>query len=186
MKMNKKKPATGLIDFNAQDYNLVSEVEKRSGVNLSKCYHCRTCAGGCPFVQFMDYPPHAIHRLVQMGQRKEALNSSTIWICVGCNTCVVQCPMAIDIPLVMDALRQMALKEKIVSEPGILSFHKLLLDTVKRYGRSHKLEIMGLYKVLNRDFFSDIDIGLKMFLKRKLEILPSRIKNTKDRKKLFK
>jgi hypothetical protein len=41
------------------------------------------------------------------------------------------------------------------------------------------------YKLRRRDWFSDVAVGLKMFAKHKLEILPSRIRDMKTIKKLF-
>jgi len=134
----------------------------------------------------MDYPPNHVIRLVQLGMRKQALESSGIWICVGCNTCSVQCPNAIDIPAINDALREMAIEEGVsVGEPDILNFHREVLHSIERYGRTHKFEIMLRYKLRRRDWFSDASVGLKMFAKRKLELLPSRSKDVETIKSLF-
>jgi heterodisulfide reductase subunit C len=123
----------------------------------------------------MDYTPNAVIRLAQLGLRREALQSSGIWICVGCNTCAIQCPNAIDIPAFNDALRQMALEEGVpVAEPDILVFHEEVLRSIQRYGRTHKLEIMMRYKLRRKDWFGDMLVGVKMMLKRKLDFLPSR------------
>jgi heterodisulfide reductase subunit C len=134
----------------------------------------------------MDYPPNRVIRLAQLGLKKEALESSGIWICVGCNTCSVQCPQAIDIPAVNDALRQMAVEQGVkIAEPNILHFHQEVLNSIERYGRTHKFEIMLRYKLRRRDWFTDTAVGLKMFAKRKLELLPSRSKDMKTIKGLF-
>jgi heterodisulfide reductase subunit C len=114
---------------------------------------------------------------VQLGLRKEALECSTIWVCVACNTCSIQCPMAIDIAAVMDALRSMAVKDGIrIAEPDILNFHREVINSIERYGRTHKLEIMMRYKIRSRNWFQDMDIGLKMMAKRKLDLRPSRVR----------
>lgn len=147
-----------------------------SGLDFNRCFHCRCCANGCPFVEAMDYAPHAVFRLIQLGQIDEALRCGTIWICVACNTCSMQCPMGIDIPAVMDSLRHMAIARHIpVAEPDILNFHRQVLDSVQRYGRTHKLEIMMRYKLKTGDLLSDWQVGLKMLAKRKLDLTPSRI-----------
>jgi len=175
-----------LADISRRDPNFVKDVSRRAGVNVNLCWHCQSCAGGCPFVTAMDYPPNRVIRLAQLGMKKEALESSGIWICVGCNTCSVQCPQAIDIPAVNDALRQMAMEEDVrIAEPGILNFHQEVLISIERYGRTHKFEIMLRYKLRRRDWFTDSMVGLKMFAKRKLELLPSRIKDMKTIKGLF-
>jgi heterodisulfide reductase subunit C len=134
----------------------------------------------------MDYAPNRVIRLVQLGLRKEALESSGIWICVGCNTCSIQCPNAIDIPAINDALREMAIEEGVsVAEPDILNFHREVLHSIERYGRTHKFEIMLRYKLRRHDWFSDASVGLKMFAKRKLELLPSRSRDMETIKSLF-
>jgi len=73
-----------------------------------------------------------------------------------------------------------------VAEPDILKFHREVLNTIHRYGRTHKLEIMLRYKLHKRDWFSDMGVGMKMLTKRKLELLPSRVKHMKDIKDFFK
>jgi len=187
--MKNKHPATSsedFIDISHKDSSFANEVIHRCGVNFNQCWHCQSCAGGCPFVAAMDYPPNRVIRLVQLGLKKEALESTGIWICVGCNTCSIQCPNAIDIPAVNDALREMAIEEGVVvAEPDILNFHREVLNSIERYGRTHKFEIMLRYKLRQRDWFSDMAVGLKMFAKRKLDLLPSRSRDMKTIKALF-
>jgi heterodisulfide reductase subunit C len=175
-----------IVNLNQTDSDFVNEVIHNSGVDINKCWHCQTCAGGCPFVHAMDYPPNRVIRLVQLGLRKEALESSGIWICVGCNTCSIQCPNCIDIPAVNDALRQMAMAEGVeIAEPSILNFHQAVLQSIQRHGRTHKLEVMMRYKLKKNDWFSDMTLGMKMFARRKLELLPSKSKNIAEIKRLF-
>ena len=187
--MKKPESPTNLIDFSKipqQDLRFAKKVTQRSEVDINLCWHCRSCAGGCPFVQAMDYPPNHIIRYVQLGLKQEALKSSGIWICVGCNTCSIQCPNAIDIPAVNDTLRQMAMEAGVVvAEPNILHFHQAVLQSIERYGRTHKLEVMLRYKLKKHDWFADMAVGMKMFAKRKLELLPSRNTNISDIRRLF-
>lgn len=167
-----------------QDFSVL--VENLSGINLNRCMQCKTCTNGCPFVEGMDYSPNQVLRLVQLGMEKEALESSTIWVCVGCNTCSSICPMAIDIPGIMDALRHQTMKQGIeIAEPDILHFHEEVMNTVEKYGRTHKLEIMMRYKLKTRDLLSDMGMGLKMLKKRKLDLTPSRIKDKSAIGKIF-
>ena len=143
-----------------------------------RCYHCRCCGSGCPFISAMDYPPNSVIRLLQFGKLDDALSCSTIWVCVACNTCAMECPMAIDIPAMMDQLRQLAVQNRAtVAEPDVLRFHQTVLDSVERYGRTHKLEIMMRFKLTTRRWLQDWQAGLKMLAKRKLDLLPSRIKH---------
>ena len=173
-------------DSDSPNQQFMSRVIERSGVNPGLCWHCNCCAGGCPFVEAMDYHPNGVIRLVQLGYKKEALESSSIWICVGCNTCSVECPQAIDIPAIMDALRQIAMEEDVdIAEKDILNFHKEVLNSIKQYGRTHKLEIMFRYKLKQRKIFSDMEIGLKMLAKRKLDLTPSKVKGIESIRQFF-
>jgi heterodisulfide reductase subunit C len=52
-------------------------------------------------------------RLVQLGQREDALHSKTIWLCASCYTCMSRCPRGVDLSKVMEALRQMVLRSRI-------------------------------------------------------------------------
>lgn len=127
----------------------------------------------------MDYLPNEVIRMLQFGMIDDVLRSSTIWTCVACNTCSAQCPMAIDIPAMMDVMRQMAVERNLaVAEPDVLAFHKEIMRSIHKYGRTHKLEIMLRFKLKTRRFFSDAQTGLRMLAKRKLDLTPSRVKDT--------
>jgi len=186
MKNNVHNQSKSLIKATDLDRNFAVAVGRRSGVSFLRCLHCRSCSGGCPFNQAMDYAPHEVIRLVQLGLRREALECSSIWICVGCHTCTIQCPMAIDISAFMDSVSQIALEEEaVVAEPDIFNLHKEVLHSIERYGRAHKLEIMLRYKVKKRAWLEDLDVGLKMLAKRKLDLRPSKVKNIGEITKLF-
>ncbi len=168
------------------DFRFSDEIKKQSGTDFRSCLQCRSCSGGCPFSEHMDYMPNGVMRLVQLGLKREALSCNTIWICVGCHTCTIQCPMAIDIPGVMDILRQKALDEGVeVPEPDILSFHREVLGSIERHGRTHKLEIMFRYKLKKLDFLSDLNVGVRMLAKRKLDLTPSRVEHIEEIRKMF-
>ena len=56
-----------------------------------------------------------------------------------------------------------------------------LADQIKEV----KLEIMMRYKMIQRDWFSDLNTGFKMFTKHKLELMPSKVKNPDAIRNLF-
>jgi heterodisulfide reductase subunit C len=162
------------------------DLDQRLGDEYHRCFHCRACGNGCPFIKAMDLPPHHVIRLLQFGLIDEALASGTIWVCVACNTCSMECPMAIDIAALMDHLRHLAIeKGAVVAEPDVLKFHQTVLDSVSRYGRTHKLDIMIRYKLTTRTWLQDWQVGLKMLAKRKLDLLPSRVKQMDAIKALY-
>jgi heterodisulfide reductase subunit C len=58
----------------------------------------------------MDLLPSQVIRMAQLGM-EEVLESNTIWICASCLTCVARCPKGVDLPRLMEALRQISLRE---------------------------------------------------------------------------
>ncbi|MEW5735607.1 MAG: 4Fe-4S dicluster domain-containing protein [Thermodesulfobacteriota bacterium] len=175
-----------LIFLPRENKGFAREVARRSGNPFSVCYTCLTCTCACPFVHAMDHPPVSILRMTLLGREAEVLNSNTIWLCVGCNSCAEACPQGVDTPAVMDALRQMALERGIaVPEPQVLAFHREVLSSIESYGRTHKLAVMAGYKIKTRDFFTDADVGLKMFLKGKLDLLPSKVEDVESIRRIF-
>jgi heterodisulfide reductase subunit C len=154
--------------------------------NINRCWHCWTCGSGCPFSDHMDLLPNQVLRLVQLGLRKEVLGCRTIWLCVGCHTCSCQCPNSIDIAAVMDALRQLAIREGISApEKDIYKFHRYVYKSIQRHGRLNKLEAMIQFKVGSGDLFSDMPAGLKMFTRGKLEIFPQNVKRRNELDRIF-
>ena len=185
--LNPDAPGAPRIVESQPRRSLAAEVIERSATNLSRCYHCQACTNGCPFFRAMDYHPNQVLRLVQYGMREPVLGCKTIWICVGCHTCSSQCPMNINIAAVMEVLRQMAVEEGVaIAKPDILDFHEEVMRSLERYGRAHKLGIMWRYKVRTRRWLSDVDVGLKMLAKRKLDLRPSRVKAIEEISDLFK
>jgi len=183
-------PATHSIKIEASpgpgQRDFISEVVERSGTDIRRCFHCQSCGGGCPVSQAMAYRPNGVIRLLQLGCVREALGSSDIWFCIGCNTCSMACPQAIDIAAFMDTLRQMAMQEGVsIAEPDILNFHTEVVNSIRRHGRTHKLEIMLRYKLRQLDMFSDMNLGLKMLAKRKLDLRPSKISDQRVMKRIF-
>ncbi len=164
----------------------LKEVSRRSGQSFNGCYQCLSCGGGCPVVEAMEYNPNQIIRMVQRGMRREVLESRAIWLCVGCYSCLSQCPNRVNIPAMMDALREMALESGVkVGEPGIMEFHRAFLGEVKRWGRVYELGLMMRYKLATRRLFQDIGVGLKMMGKGRMELLPSRVKDIKQVRRIM-
>lgn len=165
---------------------IIKDVVDRSGTDINRCIHCQSCGGGCPVSDAMTYRPNGIIRLFQLGFIQEALESSDIWFCIGCNTCSMACPQAIDIASMMDAVREMALQADVkIAEPDIFSFHTEVINSIERHGRTHKLEIMMRYKLRTRDLFSDVEVGLKMLAKRKLDLRPSKVDDRREIDAIF-
>jgi len=114
------------IQLNKGD--LESEVSDLSGQNVFGCYQCGTCSAGCPYVEDMDLTPDEVLRYIIL-DRKEVLNSKTIWLCSACFTCAERCPRDINITKVMEALRQIVLRHKI-DRSNVKKMSKKEMETI--------------------------------------------------------
>jgi heterodisulfide reductase subunit C2 len=160
--------------------------KKIDGVPLQRCYHCRKCTAGCPVASYMEYNPNRVIKMIQNGQKAKVLNSSTIWLCLSCETCITRCPNQVDIARMMDALRQMAIEEGVgAQEKNVLKFHEAFLAGIKRGGRVNEPAMMVEYKLKSGDLFSDALLGVDMFMKGKLKIFSPRTKDMKSVKGIF-
>jgi heterodisulfide reductase subunit C len=67
----------------------------------------------------------------------------------------------------------------------VYKLHVAFLDSIRTWGRLHELTMLIQHKLTSRDLFSNLDMGLDMFLKGKIHPLPKRIKDIGEVKKLF-
>lgn len=168
-----------------EDKTLSGEVLKHTGVESMRCYQCGKCSEGCPMSEEMEYPPSLLMRMLQTGDldlEKKILRSYSIWVCVTCETCIARCPMEIDIPKVMDYLREKALNLKIVHHraKNIIAFHKAFLDMIDKTGRMYELGLTMDYKLRSMTLGQDVKLAPAMVSRGKLGLFPEMIKNTKN------
>ena len=163
-------------------------LEKDCGEKVRNCYQCGKCSAGCPISFQMDYLPNQIIRMVQLGMEEQVLSSSTIWLCASCFTCTVRCPREIDVAEIMDYLRRCAYKKRIIplEETEIPLFNKIFLRNIELFGRLYEMGLIGMFNILSGEFFKDMSVAPRMFLKRKISIFPQRIKNLKEVRDIFK
>lgn len=161
-------------------------VKELSDAHLDRCYQCYTCTAGCPVVYAMDYYPHQLVRMVQLGVKERVLSCSTIWLCATCEACATRCPNDINLVSVMNTLREMALEEGVeIKEKEIVSMHKTFLSLIKSLGRQHEVSLLILLRMKTREIFKDIILGMKMLHKGKLKIMPHKIKGVEQIKGIF-
>jgi heterodisulfide reductase subunit C len=127
-----------------------------------------------------DYTVSQIVRLLQLGKVEEVSSSSMIWLCTGCETCGTRCPNEINMAPVMDLCKQLAVEMDTVSERKIEAFHKVFLKELRKRGRMHEMGLIMGYKLKTKDLFSDLMLGAGMFLKGKLKLLPSKLKDKRS------
>jgi heterodisulfide reductase subunit C len=151
-------------------------VEKQSGQRIFDCYQCGKCSAGCPIDYAMDLGPRQIMRAIQLGLKKEVMQSTTIWLCVSCETCSSRCPAKIDIAKVMESLRILAAAEgSMPAEKHIDLFHRTFLNTIRQYGRAHEFSLAVTYTLKSRNLFANMGVAQTMFTKGKLVIMPPKV-----------
>ncbi|MFZ5643961.1 MAG: 4Fe-4S dicluster domain-containing protein [Bacillota bacterium] len=173
------------MDRMLDNQSFIEQVILKSHQPLNLCYQCQKCASGCTMLKYADFTPNQILRLVQMDQKSKVLNSSMIWLCTGCEICGARCPNGIKMAEVMDTLKEIAIEENVVKEKNIKLFNEEFLSSVKSGGRVNELMLIGFYKLKTKDLFSDVDLGLKLFLKGKLPLLAKGVKAKKQVKQIF-
>src|SRR5512137_1472423 len=94
-----------------EEKGLRQEEELACGVDLDACYECGKCSGGCSTGHHYDFTPRKIIQLVRLGAEETLLNLDALSICVSCRLCVERCPSGIDIPAIIDYLREKALRQ---------------------------------------------------------------------------
>jgi len=168
-----------------QGKELQSRIEAASGVVLSDCYQCGKCSAGCPVAFAMDYTPRQIIRLLQLGLGEEALHSHTPWLCSSCQACYTRCPRKVDLPRLMEAVRQEARRRGMINEKKVEIFDRAFLGTVERYGRAHEMGLMVQYNLQSLQPFKDALLAPPLLFKGKISPIPMRIKNVADVKQIF-
>ncbi len=157
-----------------------------AGIEVDACYQCGRCSAGCPVAPFSDLMPMEAVRLASWGMEEPLLASRQIWLCASCETCTTRCPNSVEIAALMDVLRRRSLASgRAPAEPRVPAFHQAFLDSVKRWGRTWELGMLGTYKLRSGDLWSDIGLGMRMFGQGKLHLVPRGIRAKAEVKGLF-
>jgi heterodisulfide reductase subunit C2 len=167
------------------------ELLEQSDVKVTRCYQCGKCTAGCPLASEMDYPPSMVMRMLQTGNPEledKVLRSFSIWVCLTCEMCFARCPMSIDIPKMMDQLRQKSLLENKANKKAktIIAFHKSFLDSIHYTGRLYEIGLFVDFKARTLKIFDDMVLAPAMLKRGKLNIFPELIKDRKGMSKIFK
>ncbi len=85
---------------------------ERGGGHIRRCFSCSTCTAGCPVASVTDkYNPRRIVHMALLGMRDQVLTSDFIWLCSVCYTCYERCPQDVRVPELMNAIRNIAVRE---------------------------------------------------------------------------
>lgn len=169
---------------------LAGRVREATGESVFSCYQCGKCAAGCPLAAEMDFAPNQVLRLLQLalpGDDEVVLGALSIWLCVTCETCAARCPQEVNLPAIMDFLRQESRREKRMHPQAgdIVAFHESFLNTVRQTGRLHEVGLISAYKLKTLHLFQDVLVAPKLLARGKLKLLPHKIAGQEAVKRIF-
>lgn len=87
-------------------------IEEISGVNPYKCMKCGKCSATCPSFNEMDIKPHQFVSYVMNDDTDALINSKSLWKCLSCFACVERCPRGVKPGKLIDAARQVVIRQK--------------------------------------------------------------------------
>jgi heterodisulfide reductase subunit C len=128
----------------------------------------------------MDYTPRRIVAMTRAGMKEDVLSCFTIWLCASCYACTAACPQQIPITEVMYALKRMAIQHK--SYPRgfpVPTLAREFFRVVEKRGRNSEGEVtLRMYlKAGPWRHLGKAGLGLKLYLKGRLGMIPDRIRN---------
>ena len=83
-----------------------------SGSAPSKCMKCGKCSASCPNFDNMDIKHHQFVSYVLAGRIAELMESVTLFKCLSCMACVERCPRNVKPGKLIDAARQLLIRQK--------------------------------------------------------------------------
>ena len=87
-------------------------IREISGVNPLKCMKCGKCSASCPSFNEMDIKPHQFVSYVQRGDIEALTQSKSLYKCLSCFACVERCPRDVKPGKLIDAARQILIRQR--------------------------------------------------------------------------
>ena len=118
------------------DPNFKYEIAKQpGGEQIKYCFQCGTCSASCPVMKINSkYNPRRIIWMALLGMRDDVLKSDFIWLCSACYSCYERCPQDVRITELMNAIKNIAVKEGYINESM-----KKLEEIIKEHGRVYPM-----------------------------------------------
>ena len=87
-------------------------IKEISGVNPLKCMKCGKCSASCPSYEEMEIKPHQFVSYVQNGNIEALTASKSLYKCLSCFACIERCPRNVQPGKLIDAARQVLIRQR--------------------------------------------------------------------------
>ena len=94
------------------EHSRAEMIKDISGVNPLKCMKCGKCSASCPSYNEMDIKPHQFVSYVINEDIESLVRSKSLWKCLSCFACVERCPRDVKPGKLIDAARQIVVRER--------------------------------------------------------------------------
>lgn len=88
------------------------KIKEISGSNPLKCMKCGKCSASCPAFDEMDIKPHQFVSYVISENIDALVQSKSLWKCLSCFACVERCPRDVQPGRIIDAARQLVVRQR--------------------------------------------------------------------------
>ena len=92
--------------------NTKEQIMDISGVNPSRCMKCGKCSASCPSFNEMDIKPHQFVTYIINDDVEALANSVSAWKCLSCFACIERCPRNVQPGRIVDAARQILIRQR--------------------------------------------------------------------------
>lgn len=92
--------------------NAAEQLKQISGVNPLKCMKCGKCSASCPSFDEMDIKPHQFVSYVINDDVEALAASKSAWKCLSCFACIERCPRNVQPGKIIDAARQICIRQR--------------------------------------------------------------------------
>jgi heterodisulfide reductase subunit C len=149
------------------------QIEVLSGQNINLCYQCSKCSAGCPMAEWMDLKPAQLMHSIRLDREDCVLNSTAIWLCVGCETCTSRCPQQVEPAAVLTAARVLASQKGITpSVKEVSIYYRGFVDNMRLNGKIHDASVAGITQLLTGQLRDNLPLAWKLFVRGRVKPPP--------------
>lgn len=92
--------------------NQIEQIIEISGADPRKCMKCGKCSASCPSYEEMDIKPHQFASYILNGEVEALANCKSLYRCLSCFACVERCPRDVKPGKLVDAARQVVIRQR--------------------------------------------------------------------------